>query len=145
MKYEVTALLTAIGLACATAAAADEAAKELETFTGSWMAISVEVDGKKVEGKLPFLSVGGAKYVFRSGGEVIEGTHRLDPTKTPKQIDAVRTKGPDAGQTLKGIYELDRNNFKVCFAPAGKDRPTGFVSRAGEGQRLMTFKRAVKE
>jgi uncharacterized protein (TIGR03067 family) len=85
------------------------------------------------------------KYTFKAGKTEAEGTHKLDPTKTPKQIDAVRTKGPNAGQKMLGIYELTDDTFKVCFAPPGKtERPTEFKSAAGSGQRLMVLKREKK-
>jgi len=71
----------------------------------------------------------------------INSTHKLDPTKKPKQIDAVRREVPQAGETLKGIYTLDSDTFKVCFAPPGKDRPTEFSTKAGTGFRLLELKR----
>ena len=87
------------------------------------------------------LTVDGEKYTFHVRDMVIEGTHKLEPTKKPKQIDAVRSKGPDAGKTLKGIYELDDKTFKVCFGAAGKDQPTEFATKEGDGHRLLTFER----
>jgi uncharacterized protein (TIGR03067 family) len=99
------------------------------------------IDQVADEVKTVKLTVKGEKYTFRVRDEVIEGTHTVDPGKKPKQIDAVRSKGPDAGKTLKGIYELDGETFKVCFAPAGKDRPAEFATGEGDGRRLMTFKK----
>ena len=144
MKTRLIAVV-AVGV-LAAAASADDAAvkKELEKFTGSWQAVAVEHDGKKAteeQVKTVKLTVRGDKYTFQVGEQVIEGTHKVDPSKSPKQIDADRSKGPDAGKTLRGIYELDDETFKVCFAPAEKDRPTSFATKEGEGQRLMTFKR----
>jgi uncharacterized protein (TIGR03067 family) len=143
MKTKVLAALS-LGALCVATSRADDVSKELETFTGSWAAAAVEHDGRKLpegEVKTVKLTVRGEKYTFRVGDQVIEGTHKLDPGKKPKQIDAVRSKGPDAGKTLRGIYELDDETFKVCFAPAGKDRPAEFATKEGDGYRLMTFKR----
>jgi uncharacterized protein (TIGR03067 family) len=140
-----TRVLAAVAVGVLVTAPADDAAKkELEKFTGSWQAVAVEHDGKKgteEQVKTVKLTVRGEKYTFQVGEQVVEGTHRLDPSKNPKQIDALRSKGPDAGKTLRGIYELDDETFKVCFAPADKDRPAAFATREGDGQRLMTFKR----
>jgi uncharacterized protein (TIGR03067 family) len=72
---------------------------------------------------------------------MVKGTHKLDPAKDPKQIDAVRTEGANAGETLKGIYTLDGDTYKVCFAAAGKDRPTAFSTTSGGGHRLIVMKR----
>jgi len=143
----MTKLLAVLGLGVlgvAVSRAEKNADKELKTFTGSWVAVSVEHDGKKVpedDVKKVKLVVDGDKYTFHVRDKVIEGTHQLDPTKKPRQIDAMRTKGPDAGQTLKGIYELNDKTFKVCFAAPGKDRPTEFATKEADGRRLMTFQR----
>jgi uncharacterized protein (TIGR03067 family) len=143
MKTRLLAVV--VGVLAATASADDVAVKkELETFTGSWQAVAVEHDGKQApeeQVKSVKLTVRGDKYAFQDGEQVIEGTHKLDPSKDPKQIDAIRSKGPDAGKTIRGIYILDALTFKVCFAPAGKDRPTAFATKEGEGQRLLIFKR----
>jgi len=40
----------------------------------------------------------------------------------------------DEKEILLGFYELERDRYKVCFAPAGKPRPTNFSSDAGSGQ-----------
>jgi uncharacterized protein (TIGR03067 family) len=123
------------------------AKKELEKFGGTWKAVTVVRDGKEAppdEVAKTTLTVKGEKYTFRVGDETIEGTHKLDPTKSPREIDAVRTEGPDKGKPILGVYELTDDTFKVCFAPAGKERPAEFASKAGSGNRLMTFKRDKK-
>jgi uncharacterized protein (TIGR03067 family) len=40
-----------------------------------------------------------------------------------------------------GIYELDGDRYKVCFAPAGKPRPSEFASKPGSGSLLQAWKR----
>ena len=134
-----------VALGLSAAAADDKAAKdELARFTGTWTGVSATEDGKEVpkaEAEAVRLTVAGEKYTLREGGEDIVGTHKLDPTKTPKQIEAVRAKGPHAGEKMLGIYELDGDTFKVCFAAPGKDRPTEFKSAAGSGRRLLVLQR----
>jgi uncharacterized protein (TIGR03067 family) len=113
-----------------------------------WRGVSVTEDGKemsKEEADGVRLTVTGEKYTLKLRDQDIEGTHRLDPTKKPKQIEAVRTKGPHKGEKMVGIYELDGDTFKVCFAAPGKtDRPTEFKSTAGSGQRVLVLKREKK-
>jgi len=119
--------------------------KELKKFDGTWQAVSITQDGKeapKSDVDKVTLTVKGERYTLKTaGGEAIEGTHKLDPTKTPRTIDAVRSSGPDKGKTILGIYELTDDTFKVCFAPPGKDRPTAFASKPGSGDRLIVMKR----
>lgn len=135
----------AIGLASATAD--DKGKDELALFTGTWHGVSVVRDGKvvpKEEAEKVRLVVAGEKYTLTEGGETIEGTHTLDPTKSPKQIDAVRTKGPGKGDTLRGVYQLSDGAFLVCFAAAGKERPTELKPEGGPGLRVLAFKREKK-
>jgi len=133
----------ALGL---SAAAADETERdELARLNGTWKAVSVVKDGQdlpKAEAEAMVLTIAGEKYTLKTIDQQIEGTHKLDPTKKPKQIDATRTKGPDAGQKMLGIYELKDDTFTVCFnAPGKTERPTEFKSAAGSGHKLITMKR----
>lgn len=144
----MTRLLTVATMAFGlSAVAADDGAEkdELAKFNGTWKGASVTQDGKemtKAEAEAVRLTVRGEKYTLKTGGEDIEGTHKLDPAKTPKHIEAVRTRGPHKGEKMLGIYELDGDTFKVCFAAPGKgDRPTAFKSAAGSGHRLLVLKR----
>jgi uncharacterized protein (TIGR03067 family) len=133
-----------------TAAAQDQgdAKSELAKFTGTWQGVSVIRDGKalpKSEAEAIRLVVMGEKYSLTEGGEMIEGTHKLDPSKSPKEIDAVRTKGPHKGETLRGLYELTEDTFLVGFAAPGKDRPKELKAAGGPGLRVLAFKRQKKE
>jgi uncharacterized protein (TIGR03067 family) len=35
-----------------------------------------------------------------------------------------------------GVYELDGDEFRICYAPPGKERPKDFSAKAGTGHRL---------
>jgi uncharacterized protein (TIGR03067 family) len=145
-------LLAVAALAFGLAATADDknpndAKAELEKFTGTWKGVSVVRDGKAVpkpEAEAMRLVVAGEKYTLTEGSETIEGTHKLDPAKKPKEIDAVRTKGPHKGETLKGIYQLSEDAFIVCFSAPGKDRPKELKAEGGPGLRVLAFKREKK-
>jgi uncharacterized protein (TIGR03067 family) len=70
-----------------------------------------------------------------------EGTIKLDENKTPKEMDAISTEK----ETMLGIYALEENGYKVCFAPAGKPRPTEFTSAPGSGYILQSWQRQNKQ
>ena len=140
------AALTLALLGVAGARDDDAAKKELEAFTGTWTAVSATKDGKEEpkEGAAKNrLVVKGEKYTFTgSDGVTVEGKHKLNPSKTPKEIEAVHTSGEGKGEKILGIYELTKDTYKVCLAPPGKDRPKEFASKEGTGHRLLEFKRA---
>ena len=141
-------LLAALALGLSAAAADEKTSKdELERFTGTWRGVSYVRDGTdvpKAEAEKVRLVVMGEKYTFTEGGEEIEGTHKLDPTRTPKHIDAVRTKGPHKGEKMLGVYQLSEDAFVVCFAAPEKDRPTELKPAGGPGLRVLSFKREKK-
>lgn len=143
MKRLLAMVLVAVGI---NVSAEEKAANsDLELFNGTWKCVSIVRDGKEVpkaEAEAVRLIVAGEKYSLKQGGDDVEGTHKLDATKKPKEIDAVRSKGPNKGEKLVGIYELTADKFTVCFAPAGKsERPKELKSESGSGHRLLSFKR----
>ncbi len=44
---------------------------------------------------------------------------------------------------MLGIYELEGDRYKVCFAPPGKARPDDFTSKPGTGYILQVWQRAL--
>jgi len=139
----IIGVLTA-GLAFAADAKNDATKKDEQKFNGTWKAVSIEYDGKEVPKDAVdkvTLTVKGEDYTFTRGDGVIKGTHKLDATKKPKTIDAVRSEGEGKGKPLLGIYELTDDAYKVCFAPPGGERPTEFVSKPGSKERLIVMKR----
>ena len=134
-------------LVCALVAAVagndDAAKKDLAKFQGNWQLISMERDGKQTppeDAKKIMLTIEGDKFILRKDSVVIsEGTMKLDATKKPKEIDETISTGPNKGKVFLAIYEIDDEQHKVCFAAAGKERPTAFSS--GSGQILQVWKR----
>ena len=124
----------------------DAAKKDLEKFQGNWQLISMVRDGKKTpqeDAKKITLTIQGDKFVLRKDAVIIsEGTMTLDPTKKPKEVDESITTGPNKGKVFSAIYEIDDDQHKICFAAAGKERPTAFSS--GSGQLLQVWKRDKK-
>ena len=57
-------------------------------------------------------------------------------------FDARPKDGPDAGKSLYGIYELTKDEMKLCTALEGKDYPTEFKSPLGSKVYLAMFKRS---
>ena len=136
-----------LALAAGLLVGADDAKDELKKLEGTWTMASGEKDGKALAEQ----TIKGAKLVFKGGqhdvkvgDDIFKGTHKVDPSQKPKTIDATDTDGPFKGKTVYGIYEVDGDTFKVCFAAPGKDRPKEFSTKSGTGHILHVWKREKK-
>jgi uncharacterized protein (TIGR03067 family) len=128
----------------------DAAKKELEKLRGTWNLVSAERDGKK----LPEDEVKKTKITFKSDtfvfpdasgiGTSQKGIIKVDPSKSPKWMDSKATNAAAKGELSLGIYEIAGDDYKVCFAPPGKDRPKEFSSKPGSGHILQVWKREKK-
>jgi uncharacterized protein (TIGR03067 family) len=129
----------------ASAAAQDPASDDLKRLQGTWRMTSVVIDGKKVhEDDLKHMTVifrGDTYIVKNEGKEVEKGTQKLDPTKTPRAIDAHVLEGADKGKDQLGIYELTGDTLKICFAAPGQERPKEFSSHPGSKHEYGVFQR----
>ena len=142
-----TLVLTASGETGARANDKADVEKELKKFQGTWTFESVEAGGKKLPAdqfKGITVTFAGDKYAVKKSDEVVEAaTLKLDPSKSPKTLDAKVTDGPNKGALILGIYEISGDTLKVCFDPEGKKRPTEFKGLSG-GQTLVVHKRVKK-
>ena len=63
-------------------------------------------------------------------------------SKKPKTIDYDVIDGPTKGKKQLGIYELEGDTVKFCFAKPDSERPTDF--KPGEGRTSSVWKREKK-
>jgi uncharacterized protein (TIGR03067 family) len=141
-------LLTVALLLAADAAPKDPSQKDLDLMQGDWQAVSMVVDGTTLppdDAGAYFRTVKKDQYtIFRYDKPISKGTLRLDPTKSPKTFDA-RIAGPGGKELVAlGIYEIDKDNLKVCTARPGKERPKAFESPAGSELSLSVWVREKK-
>ena len=75
-------------------------------------------------------------------GQVLlfDGVYKIDPGQRPKHIDITAPEGEQAGKTSKGIYALEGETLRMCYAD--KDRPKDFESKPGSGATLVVWKRS---
>jgi uncharacterized protein (TIGR03067 family) len=148
MRAHLYLAAAAAALVAADAPNADAVKAELTKMQGTWRLESGEFDGKKMSDfmtKNVTRKISGDKYeVTRGGKPVGKGTMAVDPTKSPKTVDAeIIAAGEENKKPAKalGIYELDGDTMRTCLAEPGKDRPTEFSAKAGDGHRLVIWKR----
>jgi uncharacterized protein (TIGR03067 family) len=113
----------------------DAAKKELEQFQGSWKAVSIlHADGSQAsedEVQNTRLVVEGNKFTLTGKDFTIFGTFTVNPTKSPKTIDVLLTSKDKREIKVLGIYQMQSDKRKSCFALPGEERPTQFSSEKG--------------
>lgn len=145
-----TLLGLAVGLLVAAHSKDDGAKKDLEKLQGTWILVSAERDGKKLaeeEVKKTKIAFKDDTFVFpdASGiGTSQKGIIKVDPSKTPKWMDSKAANDTAKGELSLGIYEIAGDDYKVCFAPPGKERPKEFSSKPGSGHIFQVWKREKK-
>ena len=126
----------------------DVVKKELKAMAGTWRPVSAENNGFKVpedglKDTRRALDADG-KWTMRRGEETVLQwkVKTLDPTKTPKEIDIEVASGEYKGVVYLGIYELEGDTLRICFAmPDRPVRPTDFSAGKGSVRALSEFKR----
>ena len=137
----VIAVLVLVGVG----GAQDANKKEMTQLEGEWSMVSGEANGQT----MPKETVKSGKRVVKDGETTItiggqvyfKAKFIIDPAKKPKAIDYAMTEGPTKGKTHLGIYELDGDTVKFCFAAPGQDRPTEFTAKEGSQCTLSVWKR----
>jgi uncharacterized protein (TIGR03067 family) len=138
------AIATLLLVAAATSAG-DSAKKEMKQFEGMWTLASLQINGKPVaepDLKKFKLTAVGELWNLSIDGKQYPAQYRVEPDRTPKEIDVTYLEGPNKGKTVHGIYEFDGNTLRLCRQiEPDKDRPTAFESKPGSGLVLVTWKR----
>jgi uncharacterized protein (TIGR03067 family) len=130
-------IIAALGLllaACNRQAQAPAPKTDLDRLQGTWSLIMAMQDGKA----LPKDKVKQTTIVFKGDTFRFPGSAE---SKTPKQMDAIST----GKEVMLGIYALEENGYKVCFALPGKPRPTQFTSTPENGYILQSWERENKQ
>jgi uncharacterized protein (TIGR03067 family) len=128
--------------------ASDAVKKEMAKLEGEWTMVSGEIDTQALPEEYLKNSrrvAKGDETTVTIGGKVfLKAKFTVDPAKKPKTIDYLMTEGFTKGKTQLGIYELDGDSVKFCFAAPGKERPTEFKTKEGSRTTLSVWKRAKK-
>ncbi len=115
----------------------DLVSQEIEEIEGTWILLSEEKNGRESPKEVLLdsrLTVAHRRYSIRVGGETIRGVCGIDPDRTPNTIDIIDDEGRYAGRVRLGIYEVDGDRMKTCFALPSEPRPEAFTTKSGTGQ-----------
>ncbi len=140
-------LMLAVVLVLSSARAADDdlVKKEMASLQGEWKMVSGVADGFA----MPDSMVATCKRICKGdeatttiGKRVImKAKITIDPTASPKTIDYQVIDGPTKGEKHLGIYSLEGDTLKSCFAAPDSPRPKEFASKEGDQLTYSVFKR----
>ena len=119
---------------------------DLERLQGSWLAVSVEEDGRTspVEAtSRTRVTIYDDHYALHVKDQVFHGfIGDIDPGQQPQAIDFIRVRLPvGTSRRYPGIYRLDGEELTICMALPGQGRPAAFATQPGSGQALARFRR----
>ncbi len=136
-----------VGVWLASAPLAGRGADPDKDLQGTWVAVSIEINGTPApvyEAKRPRFTFKGEKLLVRhekDGGKEVEWAYKIDPNKSPKQIDIEFDQTSETKKSLYGIYEAKGDELKVCWGFTAKNRPTKFATNKEEELVLIVFKK----
>jgi len=117
-----------------------DAKSDVEALKGIWEVVSTTHGGKDVPAKGRTLVFSGNAFSAYTGDKPERAiAFTLDPNTNPKRIDLDR--GGKDGKAY-GIYQLDKDELKLCYGEPGAERPRAFESKAGKKVFLVVLKRA---
>ncbi|MGL6073480.1 MAG: TIGR03067 domain-containing protein [Fimbriiglobus sp.] len=124
--------------------------EELKKLQGYWKCAAIQFDGKDQmsakERENLTLVVKDAEYrmYFLSDAKKDEHfrlfTAEVKLEAEPKTMELTVNTGKDKGKKVHGIYELSKEQFRICYGPADKPRPTKFETTKDSGHFLETWK-----
>jgi uncharacterized protein (TIGR03067 family) len=110
---------------------------------GQWQVQQYEVNGTPREAREYYWAIhrDSIRHDVAIGGGAV-WKFKIDPSKSPKQIDIHTTPALNGkGEALPGIYLLEGDTLKVCFRITEGERPTEFTAAAGSKQAQLVLKR----
>jgi uncharacterized protein (TIGR03067 family) len=123
----------------------DAARTDLQSLQGTWNVLAGNEGGKT----LPPPRVKGSKMIVKDNvmkvheqDKQLEMTFTLDASGEPRTIDMTIAEGKRKGEVARGVYILDGDMLKICFAPQGQPRPANFLPRQGSAEMLFVLRRA---
>ncbi len=136
MKFCAWAVFSGMLLAAAGNSKDAAVQKDLENFQGVWTVESMQLNGKPLSeerrAKIK-LTIKGENFTFETGNDSHEGLYKIDPTKDPKELNIVISRGDEKGKVYRVIYKFEDGKMIQCMRQDNKSRPSQFTGTAGSG------------
>jgi uncharacterized protein (TIGR03067 family) len=138
------ALMVFIGFGVARGA--DEASDLARRLQGEWEGVEIEIQGEKrpeEDAKAFRLSIKGDEVTVKTNSCPGRKSklEKLDPAKSPMEMDLLALERSEKGGTQHCIISLDKERLLLCAPLSGDRRPTEFKTQAKDGFVLVLLKR----
>ena len=118
---------------------------EFKKLEGTWKVTSMMKGGEEVlveQLEKVQVVIAGDKVTVKVEGKDHGLRLTIDASRKPMAVDLGPEENTD--ETVRGIYQLDKDTLKVCFAGPGNERPQEIASKKGQDSALITLRRAQK-
>lgn len=116
----------------------------LKALQGRWVVTAGEHNGKPMDAiKNGVMTVSGDGFEIRTAsGNVLTGTLRVDPSKTPWRMDLTHADGT----RWKAIYEVQGDTFRLNYVemPGRDPRPSAFTTSEKTEESIVSLRRETK-
>ncbi len=120
---------------------------DIERLQGAWVLVGVEreqpITPDKMLNNQVLITGDEYKRFTLEDPPVLVRTFRLMPETQPRSIDLIAKNPGGQDFVFKGIYEINGNTFRLCFALYGHDRPKEFRIGANSTANTITTYRLI--
>lgn len=136
-------LLVVAGSLLAAADPGTPEPSDASRIQGTWVLVSSEEEGEALSpeslkaGSVRLIFAGNEVHVKMGDRTAALGTFAVDSSKSPAAYDRTYP----SGAVRRGIYRLDGTRLTICLGPIGKERPSAFATKPGDGCALAVYQR----
>jgi uncharacterized protein (TIGR03067 family) len=144
-----TALVDLVLLSLVARASQESLKTAKKELQGTWVLKEIRVsDEKKTKllmkrNKGMKVTFSGDKVTIKRDGKDHPGSYRIDPSKSPKEIDLIMKEPDGKEEVTRGIYEHKGNRLTMCLGTIEADSPKkekGKFKGDGESKRPASMK-----
>ena len=120
-----------------------------QRLEGAWLPVAAYIAGEVLpvtELRIARLLIKDADYqIIDNQQRVVDrGEVKLDSVANPCAMDIIGLEGPNAGRTLRAIYELSNDLLSICYDMEGADRPRSMQPEEDQILLLITYARDAR-